>query len=314
MGELELLKEKTRTLDIRFNPNHGKDGKFAPKGGAGGGGLYAGKAGRNYGAADTSDALREVKNGTHNSLEKYMDANGNLTPERQALHKQIIDNYLAGKTPVKGQAEMVMMGGGPASGKSSVIKSGQADLPAEKNTVKVDPDDIKKQLPGYSDMALKDDKAASFYHEESSMLAKQLANVSFDENFNVVYDGTGDGSEGSVMKKINGARNKGYKVNAVYVTVDTDEAIVRNQERYERGVKKGENPRKVPEDYVKDCHAKVSNISMACANQFDNIKVYDNNGPEGSKPVLIATGGNGKKLSAVPGKEYEFGKYVNKGK
>lgn len=37
MGELELLKEKTRTLDIRFNPNHGKDGKFAPKGGAGGG-------------------------------------------------------------------------------------------------------------------------------------------------------------------------------------------------------------------------------------------------------------------------------------
>ena len=39
MGELELLKEKTRTLDIRFNPNHGKDGKFAPKGGGFSGGI-----------------------------------------------------------------------------------------------------------------------------------------------------------------------------------------------------------------------------------------------------------------------------------
>ena len=328
MNELELLKEKTRTLCMRFNPNHGPDGKFAPSGSGGGssgggsgksgskgggksGKVYEGKEGRNYGKADTSDALKEVQNGTHNSLEDYMDENGNLTPERAALHKQIIDDYLAEKTPVEGQAEMVMMGGGPASGKSSTIKSGKVVLPDEENTVMVNPDDIKEKLPGYSQMAAETDTAASFYHEESSMIAKQLANVSFDENYNVVYDGTGNGSENSVRKKIDNARENGYRVTANYVTVDTDEAVVRNQERYDRAVAAGENPRLVPESYVRDCHASVTDISMAMAPEFDSISLYDNNG-EGT-PTLIATGGSGQPLTAVAGHEAEFQAFVDKG-
>lgn len=323
MDELELLKEKTKLL-LRFNPNHGPDGKFAPSGSGGGssGGsgksgkkgskdLYQGKEGRNYGKADTSDALKEVKDGNHNSLEKYMDENGNLTPERAALHKQIIDDYLAEKTPVEGQAEMVMMGGGPASGKSSTIKAGSVVLPDEQHTVMIDPDDIKKKLPGYSEMARTDDSAASFYHEESSMIAKQLAGTSFDENYNVVYDGTGNGSERSVMKKINGARENGYRVTANYVTVDTDEAVIRNQERYDRAVAEGENPRLVPESYVRACHASVTDISMATAPEFDSIQLFDNNGS--GAPVLIATGGSGQPLTAVPGHEAEFEAFVRKG-
>lgn len=312
MSSLELEKLKTRTLELRYNHNHDSKGRFS-SGGGGGGGLYAGKAGRDYGTSDTSDALKEVQNGTHNSLEAYMDKDGNLTPERAALHKKIIDEYLADKKPVEGQAEMMMMGGGPASGKSSAIKSGQVKMPDKKSTIKVDPDDIKTKLPGYSEMAAKDSNAAAFYHEESSMIGKQLANVSFNENYNVVYDGTGDGSESSVMKKINGAREHGYKVNATYVTIDTGEAIIRNQKRYDDAKAKGENPRKVPEDYVKSCHSKVTDISMACSDKFDNIQLFDNNGPSGSKPILIGTGGSGKKLSAVPGRETEFNSFVQKG-
>lgn len=42
MGALEIEKLKTETLMLRFNPNHDNKGRFAPKGGAGGGGAVGG--------------------------------------------------------------------------------------------------------------------------------------------------------------------------------------------------------------------------------------------------------------------------------
>ena len=49
----------------------------------------------------------------------------------------------------------------------------------------------------------------------------------------MVYDGIGDGSIKSVESKIAVAREAGYAVKVQYVTVDTDEAVVRNVNRYE---------------------------------------------------------------------------------
>lgn len=272
---------------------------------------YNGVANRNYGKADTSDALQEVFSGKHNSLENYMDENGNLSLERIALHKQIIDNYLIDKIPEEGIATMVMMGGGPASGKSSVLKAGLYQLPNQ--SIIVDPDDIKRYLPNYNRLSKISDKTASFYHEESSMIAKQLASVCFSENYNVVYDGTGNGSVGSVMKKINGAKEHGYQVNAMYVTINTDEALIRNKQRYDDAVSKGESPRRVPDSYVISCHKKVTQISMETSDQFDSISLYDNNGEEGSIK-LIAKGGNGKKLTPIKGEEEAFESFLDKAK
>lgn len=274
---------------------------------------YVGTPNRQYGKADTSDAFEQILSGESNSLSNYLDKNGNLLPEREALHKQIIDNYLAGKTPQSGTATMTMMGGGPASGKSSVIKSGLYKLPSKKHSITIDPDDIKQYLPGYLKMSKVDSSAASFYHEESSMLAKQLASTSFTENYNVTYDGTGDGSVNSVMKKLNGAKDHGYQVNGMYVTVDTDEALRRNKSRYEHAKAKGEAPRLVPDYEVSNCHKKVTNISMEVSDQFDKISLYDNNGTS-DQIKLIATGGNGKVLSAVKGEEEAFKRFLDKGK
>lgn len=272
---------------------------------------YAGMLGRDYGKADTSDAMQEIADGKTNSLAEYMDENGNLTPDRVALHKQIIDNYLVAKTPERGTATMTMMGGGPASGKSSVLKAGLYRLPDKIHSVTIDPDDIKQYLPGYAEMSKVDSGAASFYHEESSMIAKQLANTCFTENFDVTYDGTGDGSVNSVMKKLNGAKERGYQVNGVYVTIDIDEALTRNRARYEHAKAKGESPRLVPDGYVINCHKRVTQISMDTSDQFDSIKLYDNNGKAGDIK-LIATGGSGNKLSFVSGQEKAFEKFLDK--
>lgn len=310
----------------KFNPYHGPDGRFTTSGGAASFTYAPGKskahdnaiarerdrtarANRQYGATGTKDALDEINSGKHNSLEKYLDENGKLTPEREAVHKQIIDDLLKGKIPVEGQATMTMLGGGPASGKSSVMNP---DTSKDKHAVTVDPDDIKKRLPGFKEMAEKDPNAAAYFHEESSALAKRFSEVAYKENYNVVYDGTGDGSNGSVMKKVNAAKEHGYRVEAKYVSIDTEEAVRRNQKRYDDAVAKGETPRLPPVDMVVATHTKCTDISVSLAPQFDHIEIWDNNGAKGQQK-LIATGGNGKSLTAVKGQESAMDRYLSKG-
>lgn len=295
----------------KFNPYHGADGRFTSAGG--GWATYTGKPGRSYGATDTKDALGEKDHATgklkDNSLRAHMDENGNLSKEREAVHKQIIDDLLKGKVPVEGQATMTMLGGGPASGKSSVMNP---DTSNDKHAVTVDPDAIKQMLPGFKEMAVKDPNAASYYHEESSALAKRFYETATKENYNVVYDGTGDGSNNSVQSKINVARANGYRIEGKYVSIDTDEAVRRNQKRYDDAVAKGETPRLPPESRVRETHTKVTDISVAKAKDFDHIEIWDNNGAKGEQK-MIAAGGGGKGLKAVPGQEDSFNRYLAKG-
>ena len=291
-----------KTFDeiLKYNPYHDARGRFTTS--------PTGRS-RSYGSTNTGDAVREVQSGKTNSLAAHMDENGKLTPEREAIHKKIIDRLLAGKTPVDGQATMTMLGGGPASGKSSVMNP---DTSKDPNSVTVDPDAIKKMLPGFSEMAAKDSNAAAYYHEESSALAKRFAEVSFSENYNVVYDGTGDGSTGSVQKKIDAARSHNYRVEGKYVSVDTETAVQRNQKRYDDAVARGETPRLPPVDVVRTTHAKCTDISVSMASKFDSLEIWDNNGSKGQQK-MIATGGGGKGLTVVSGQESALQRYLDKG-
>lgn len=213
--EIDSRVNKSSPFDLiedvfKFNEWHDpKTGRFTNKLGG------VGNSTRSYGQTDLEDAVEENEKASasgskfRNSLHGHVDKNGRLTPEREAVHKKIIDDILAGKEPVKGQATMTMLGGGPASGKSSVMS---ADTSNDKHAITVDPDYIKTKLPGYKELSKKSSDAANIFHEESSALAKRLASVAYNENFNVIYDGTGDGSNNSVRKKIKVARERGYAV------------------------------------------------------------------------------------------------------
>lgn len=311
--EIDSRVNKSSPFDLiedvcKFNEWHDpKTGRFTNKPGG------IGNSTRSYGKTDLKDAVEENERASasgskfRNSLHGHVDKNGRLTPEREAVHKKIIDDILAGKEPVKGQATMTMLGGGPASGKSSVMS---ADTSNDKHAITVDPDYIKTKLPGYKELSKKSSDAANIFHEESSALAKRLASVAYNENFNVIYDGTGDGSNNSVRKKIKAARERGYAVNAVYVSVDTETAVARNKKRYEDAVAKGENPRLVPEDTVRNIHRNCTDISVSLAPEFDRIEIWDNNGARGQQK-LIAEGGSGKGLVAKD--KEKFDNYLSKG-
>lgn len=222
------------------------------------------------------------------SAEKYLESDGaggvRFNAERQALHDQIVTDLTAGK-PSQAEPRYVMMGGGPAAGKSSILGKDGVDVPGEADSVHVDSDGIKGKLPEYQAMtAAKDPSAAAFSHEESSFLAKRVQATAFANSQDVVLDGTGDSSPDSVRKKISAARASGYSVEANYVTIDTDEAVARATAR---AAKTG---RVVPETVIRSTHASVSRVFPEIAGDFDSITLFDNNG---STAKLIARGGKG---------------------
>ena len=197
-----------------------------------------------------------------------------LSPERQALHDQIIAKTLAG-VPVSTNPTVSMLGGGPAAGKSVATDNPTLGLPltsdskavkegsASAQAVIVNADLIKEQLPEYAAMG------AAGVHEESSMIAKEIYKQALTQGKDVLYDGTGNSSLKSLTGKIDAARQAGYTVNGTYVTCPTEMALDRSVEREEK------TGRGVPEGMLRETHANVSQILPDAAPLFDKTVLVD---------------------------------------
>lgn len=213
------------------------------------------------------------------------------------VHKPYVDGEIAKSSGAVGDPTFHMLGGGAASGKSSILKTdknpgGQVDT---RGHVKADPDEAKKQIPEYQKgTSARDDYASAIAHEESSDMSKTLIHHSLSNGHNTLLDGVGDNSADSVRSKVKQARASGAKhVKADYVTVDTDEAIRRAAKRA-KDPKSESYGRVVPEKQIRHGHEGVSKIFEEIAHDpslFDSINLWDNNG---KKPRLIASGGKGK--------------------
>jgi len=201
------------------------------------------------------------------------------TPERALLHSQIIAKATA-NIPESVDPTFTMLGGGPASGKTTVIRSGQVDVPDKSKAVYINADDVKEVLPENKRMRFESNdadffRAAEFAHEESSILAKRIQKRAIENGQNVVLDGTGDSAVAKLASKVEQARQAGYKVNGVYVTVPTDVAVERSNKRA-----LGASARYVPESVVRTTHQDVSR-TLPLAIQgglFDKFSLWDNSG------------------------------------
>jgi predicted ABC-type ATPase len=203
------------------------------------------------------------------------------TPERQAMHREVIADATA-SVPRSSEPTLYMMGGGPAAGKSSIIKTGDVKHPDRH--VLANPDVFKEDIPEYRDgLAAGDHRAARMAHEESSYLNKQVMRAAANNRQDVVWDGTGDNSLSKLESQVRVFREAGFKVQADYVTCDTDTAVQRAKAR---GEKTG---RHVPEEPIRETHARVSEIwpEAVARGLFDRSDLYDTT--SGGKPVLIAS-------------------------
>jgi predicted ABC-type ATPase len=213
-------------------------------------------------------------------LQKNANGEWEFTPERQALHDKIVLESVDG-VPSSANPTYVVMGGGPAAGKSTILESGEVKLPP--NTVEVNADIVKTKLPEWETAGVT--QRASVTHAESSYLAKRTQGAAFERQQNIVLDGTGDTSPKSMNGKIDTARAAGYRVDAHYVTLPTDMAV---ENALARGKVTG---RFVPEEVIRNTHAGVSTTFPEVATKFDSVKLYDTT--KFGAPKVIATGGSG---------------------
>lgn len=252
------------------------------------------------GSGTTRISEKDIAVGLH-TINKYLDQNGRLTPERAEMHEKIIQKMFEGKQkPGPGEPKtFYFLGGGSASGKSSFTKPGKSEtysLPNSEQCTVIDPDLIKDDIPEYQfDNKTKTGTgttnrniAASWAHEESSALAKRAMETAFANGYNCTLDGTGDSGADKVIKKLNQARNAGYRVEGRYCTKDIEKAIETN---IERSIRSG---RMVQIDELVRIHKDVSNIFEEIAPHFDHVELWDHN--DRNQPVLIATCERGGKV------------------
>lgn len=170
--------------------------------------------------------------------------------QRSALHEQLLSQAFTGRPAGRGTTPTVLvLAGGPASGKSTLLKA--LDVPDPHTTI--DPDAFKPGIPEYARLvAMAEPEAAAVVHEESSDLAAELLRRAMAARHDLVVDQVGDGPTGRFASKLDGFVRAGYAVDVVYADVPIELALERAQQRFRK------SGRMVQEAVVRQLHAEVA--------------------------------------------------------
>lgn len=220
------------------------------------------------------------------SHEYYFDHHSELAPERERLHRDIIEDILSRK-PYSQNKRVYMLGGGPANGKSNLLRSGY--LPHPENALKVDVDEIKLMLPEYQHMVTrKESLAAPIVHEESSNIGHDIRIHGLQRGYDIVWDGTANESLEHRMEAALELKRYGHHCRVDYVTLDMALSLELAELRYQR------TGRRVPESVIKEKSRCIADLvpQLIKHQVFDELYLWDTN--IHNQPRLILSQKNGK--------------------
>lgn len=245
-----------------------------------------------------------LKDGLATDQQHTLNGDGTTyTPERAALHKQIVDELAAKHRDVPSEGRAVIAGGLGGAGKSTVL--GKFAGIDQSKFATVNPDDVKElmaergmvpQVPGLSPM-----EAAALIHEESSTITNMLARRLYQDRKNVIWDITMS-RRASVDKRLDELRSHGYDdIEAVFVDIPVETSVERALARHRRGLEKyrngeGQGGRYVPPSIIR----KAATAGASSANRqvfeelrgrFDRWVMYDNS-VTGRDPKRVGGGGS----------------------
>lgn len=277
-----------KSVYVKFNPAQPRDPAGTPtggqwtSGGVAGGLVYDGDP-KTWSLADGDTMTRSMEN-------------GRWKEERASMHETALDK-MTKDVPVSDEPYLHMMGGGAASGKSTMRNAEGSQVP-QSGVVDVNADDIKTDhIPEFKAAAeAHNEAAAALTHEESSWIAARAVERGLRESKTVVLDAVGDSGIVKLEQKIKDFRSYGAKrIVADYVTIPTDLALERNETRYQRTKAEGMG-RKVPETILSEGHRAVSEVFPKAIERglFDEFRLWDSDKPKGVAPTLIISGGKGK--------------------
>lgn len=228
------------------------------------------------------DIKKEVRH--QKTCDLYKDKSGNYKPERQKLHKQIVEDIIksAGETNKTGKPVAILLGGGSASGKSTLRRTVVDETLKGKSmtAATVDSDEIKDRIPEF-DLYKKQDAETAAYrvHEESSDISAYALDELIRGNKNFIFDGTMKNVK-KYEDMVSRLKDAGYEVHIVIADVPLDVAIERSDARAKR------SGRKVPHDIIKASHTGVPKTFTKLKDVVDSYSVFDNSG---DSPELIAS-------------------------
>lgn len=204
--------------------------------------------------------------------QKY-SSDGDYTENRKVLHESIIEIFFVKEINTLDPPEAIILGGGSASGKSTIRDFFHKDYVKKYiPIVVVDSDAIKNYIPEYSSAMKTIPKyAAKIVHDESSDISKNLLSICILEEKNLIYDGTMKNKE-KYSRIISELKKKGYKVTIVVVDVPLEIAKERNEIRFLK------TQRLVPLDELEKSHREVPSTFIQLKDSVDEYLVIDMRG------------------------------------
>lgn len=300
LEDIEITKGNRKQHD--FNPHHApagtpEGGQFAAGDATAATDLYNKNGGAGTETAEdiiaqhgAADRIKAVENKlakgvpTNAPVDQggHVLPNGEYTPERQAIHKQVLskiftDEAVAAATPGPGQQpQLYVLGGRGGSGKSFLTSEG-GPVDSSKALL-LDSDKIKSLLPEYQGWN------AALLHEEASHILDKADDRSVQLGINTIHDGTLK-TEANVAARIAKYRSADYEVNGYFVHTTPATAANRALGRFMRG---GETGRYVPPGVILGNKTNEQSFD-SLKSGFKHWQLYDNNG---KAPKLIAQGHN----------------------
>jgi predicted kinase len=218
--------------------------------------------------------------------------------ERESFHDSIVTDLYEKARDVPCDGKAFLAGGLPGAGKTTVISEHLGiDL---SQYLRIDPDNVKEELgrrglipelDGLSPM-----EASDLVHEESSHIAKRLAQLAQSDRRNVIWDVTMS-SPASSEKRIGLLRAAGYgQVEGVFVDIPLDVSARRASARHREGhdqylAGSGLGGRYVPPETIRaqaddDWSSHNRRSFEQLKQRFDAWSLYDNS-VDGHAPVLV---------------------------
>lgn len=195
----------------------------------------------------------------------------------------------------------VSVGGAPGSGKSTMRKTGEANIPDVNSAVHVDADEIKTIIPeAIAAHAAGDTEWATVAHEESRVIADMALRVALDRDIDVVYDSTGQYNRG--YGTLQAAKAKGYEIVAHYVVAPEEilqDRVVARQLN---------DPRIMPKHIIPATMSRNFQIMPDVAKMADEFYLWDSSG---DSKVLLARKIKGGQLEILDSRAFAHGNFFN---
>lgn len=208
-----------------------------------------------------------------------LDRNGDYTPSRKKLHQRIINSFkdelvcIQKKEPIA-----ILMGGSPASGKSTFLRK-YAPYLLKEEILKVDADEIRAMLPEYKGW-----NATSTHMETKDIVSTLLSDrtIGIPCKYDIIYDGTMNNTK-SYIPLIKLLRDLGYKIFIVYIDRVPEEVIKKRAlERYKK------SGRFVPEAVIDDFFTRGKSALNELKSKADGYMIID--GSDGDYNIIEQEG------------------------